>query len=179
MHAAAEGNSTISIPRSVGQEYSEADPGGKLPAKKDAEETKWKVRLYEAKDVGGVGVWNYARVTAASREEAIQKAVKENPGYRAGYTVRDDSDRLDACQAALDELKGRMDVLTRNDEETKFEVSLRTKTGLRADRLVYAQSQSQAIEYAKEDATEAAMGGSNARVNVVPSDWQLVSIRQK
>lgn len=36
MHAAAEGKSTLGIPRSVGQEFSEADPGGKLPAHKDA-----------------------------------------------------------------------------------------------------------------------------------------------
>jgi hypothetical protein len=32
MHAAAEGHSTIGIPSSVGKEFSNADPGGKLPA---------------------------------------------------------------------------------------------------------------------------------------------------
>ena len=31
MHAAAEGHSTLGIPKSVGQEFSEGDPGGKLP----------------------------------------------------------------------------------------------------------------------------------------------------
>lgn len=32
MHAAAEGHSTLGIPRSVGREFAAADPGGKLPA---------------------------------------------------------------------------------------------------------------------------------------------------
>jgi hypothetical protein len=34
MQAAAHGNSTIGIPQTVGQEFSDADKGGKLPAKK-------------------------------------------------------------------------------------------------------------------------------------------------
>jgi hypothetical protein len=35
--AAASGNSTLDIPKDVGEEFSEADPGGKLPeSKKDA-----------------------------------------------------------------------------------------------------------------------------------------------
>ncbi len=34
MFAAAEGKSTLGIPKSVGKEFSEADPGGKLPEKK-------------------------------------------------------------------------------------------------------------------------------------------------
>lgn len=32
MRAAAAGNSTLGIPKSVGQDFSAADPGGKLPA---------------------------------------------------------------------------------------------------------------------------------------------------
>lgn len=37
MHAAASGKSNIGIPRDVGEEFAEADPGGKLPeSKKDA-----------------------------------------------------------------------------------------------------------------------------------------------
>lgn len=31
MQVAAHGHSTLGIPKSVGQEYSAADPGGKLP----------------------------------------------------------------------------------------------------------------------------------------------------
>ena len=31
MHAAAKGNSTLDIPKKVGQEFVAADPGGKLP----------------------------------------------------------------------------------------------------------------------------------------------------
>ena len=31
MFAAAEGHSTLGIPKSVGKEFAEADPGGKLP----------------------------------------------------------------------------------------------------------------------------------------------------
>jgi hypothetical protein len=34
MFAAAAGKSTLGIPKKVGEEFSEADPGGKLPAKK-------------------------------------------------------------------------------------------------------------------------------------------------
>jgi hypothetical protein len=34
MHAAAHGQSNIGIPQSVGREFAEADPGGKLPEKK-------------------------------------------------------------------------------------------------------------------------------------------------
>jgi hypothetical protein len=33
MHAAAQGKSTLGIPKKVGKEFSEADPGGKLPKK--------------------------------------------------------------------------------------------------------------------------------------------------
>lgn len=40
MHAAASGNSTLGIPKSVGKEFSEADKGGKLPARKSDEERK-------------------------------------------------------------------------------------------------------------------------------------------
>ena len=34
MRAAASGKSNIGIPKKVGQEFSRADPGGKLPARK-------------------------------------------------------------------------------------------------------------------------------------------------
>jgi hypothetical protein len=34
MRAAAAGKSTLGIPRKVGKEYSKADRGGKLPARK-------------------------------------------------------------------------------------------------------------------------------------------------
>jgi len=33
MRAAASGKSTLGIPKKVGREFSEADPGGKLPKK--------------------------------------------------------------------------------------------------------------------------------------------------
>jgi hypothetical protein len=33
MYAAASGNSTLDIPKKVGREFVEADPGGKLPKK--------------------------------------------------------------------------------------------------------------------------------------------------
>jgi len=35
MWAAKSGNSTLGIPKSVGEEFAEADPGGKLPERKD------------------------------------------------------------------------------------------------------------------------------------------------
>lgn len=34
MHAAAEGKSTVGIPKKVGQEFDAADPGGELPEHK-------------------------------------------------------------------------------------------------------------------------------------------------
>ena len=34
MHAAAEGKSTLGIPKSVGKEFSDADKHGKLPERK-------------------------------------------------------------------------------------------------------------------------------------------------
>lgn len=34
MRAAAAGKSTLGIPKKVGREFSAADPGGKLPARK-------------------------------------------------------------------------------------------------------------------------------------------------
>lgn len=36
MHAAAQGKSTLGIPKKVGQEFVAADPGGKLPKVKKA-----------------------------------------------------------------------------------------------------------------------------------------------
>jgi hypothetical protein len=34
MRAAASGDSTLGIPKKVGREFSESDPGGKLPKRK-------------------------------------------------------------------------------------------------------------------------------------------------
>ena len=42
MFAAASGKSTIGIPKSVGQEFAAADPGGKLPKKKKPPKKKSK-----------------------------------------------------------------------------------------------------------------------------------------
>ena len=42
MRAAAAGNSTIGIPTSVGKEFSDADKGGKLPAKKSSKKASKK-----------------------------------------------------------------------------------------------------------------------------------------
>jgi hypothetical protein len=38
MAAAAEGKSTLGIPKKVGKEFMKADPGGKLPPKKGKKE---------------------------------------------------------------------------------------------------------------------------------------------
>lgn len=40
MRAAASGHSTLGIPKKVGQEFSKADPGGKLPTYKKSNEEK-------------------------------------------------------------------------------------------------------------------------------------------
>jgi hypothetical protein len=41
MRAAASGHSTLGIPKSVGQEFSKADPGGKLPKRKNRAEADY------------------------------------------------------------------------------------------------------------------------------------------
>jgi len=41
MFAAAAGKSTLGIPKSVGKEFADADPGGKLPEKKKPRSEKW------------------------------------------------------------------------------------------------------------------------------------------
>lgn len=51
MFAAAAGKSTIGIPQSVGQEFAEADTGGKLPAKAPKE----KVPAKQKKRAAGFG----------------------------------------------------------------------------------------------------------------------------
>ncbi len=48
MYAAAAGNSTLGIPKKVGKEFADADPGGKLPARKSDEE-KMKSRYTKKK----------------------------------------------------------------------------------------------------------------------------------
>jgi hypothetical protein len=40
MYAAAEGKSTLGIPQSVGDEFTEADKPGKLPARKKAKKKR-------------------------------------------------------------------------------------------------------------------------------------------
>ena len=40
MRAAASGHSTLGIPAKVGKEFSESDPGGKLPKRKKAKKSK-------------------------------------------------------------------------------------------------------------------------------------------
>lgn len=52
MWAAASGNSTLGIPAKVGKEFANADPGGKLPAKKDAHEGFEKVERSVAHEKG-------------------------------------------------------------------------------------------------------------------------------
>ena len=44
MRAAAGGKSTLGIPKKVGQEFSEADPGGKLPQKVRSKKRKGRGR---------------------------------------------------------------------------------------------------------------------------------------
>jgi hypothetical protein len=44
MYAAAAGNSTLGIPQKVGQEFAEADTGGKLPARAKAEKVPGKMK---------------------------------------------------------------------------------------------------------------------------------------
>jgi hypothetical protein len=38
MYAASAGHSTLGIPKKVGKEFADSDPGGKLPARKGDEE---------------------------------------------------------------------------------------------------------------------------------------------
>lgn len=41
MYAAAEGKSTLGIPKTVGKEFTAADKGGKLPEKKSKAEKRY------------------------------------------------------------------------------------------------------------------------------------------
>lgn len=50
MFAAAAGKSNIGIPKSVGKEFSEADPGGKLPEKVGEEKKKTRRQALYGKD---------------------------------------------------------------------------------------------------------------------------------
>lgn len=55
MHAAANGHSTLGIPKSVGEDFSAADPGGKLPEKKKtkkAEESESSLGKQSSEGVG-------------------------------------------------------------------------------------------------------------------------------
>lgn len=52
MAAAAEGNSTLGIPKSVGQEFMVADKGGKLPERVENRRSK---KMYGRKKVVGHG----------------------------------------------------------------------------------------------------------------------------
>lgn len=69
MGAAMSGHSTLGIPKSVGKEFIDADPGGKLPAK----DGRWGARA--AEDSGGAGGGRYDKVEILEAEkEAEEKA---------------------------------------------------------------------------------------------------------
>ena len=68
MHAAAAGQSTLGIPRSVGKEFAASDPGGKLPQQKGQREAK--------------------QPQKSGAEKAAKKARKRNPvDYAAMVTT--------------------------------------------------------------------------------------------
>ena len=49
MFAAKAGHSTLGIPKSVGKEFADADPGGKLPARKSKTDEERMQSRYSAK----------------------------------------------------------------------------------------------------------------------------------
>lgn len=44
MQAAAHGKSTLGIPKSVGKEFADSDPGGKLPKKKKKKTNQYSLK---------------------------------------------------------------------------------------------------------------------------------------
>jgi hypothetical protein len=76
MAAAAGGNSTIGIPKKVGQEFMNADEGGKLPAKKKPEKSHAK-RLYKNKGIA-------ARNKAAAAKAPPPMPAQMPPGVQNG-----------------------------------------------------------------------------------------------
>lgn len=48
MYAAREGRSNIGIPKSVGRDFTRADPGGKLPSRAKRKSSRSKRRSYRA-----------------------------------------------------------------------------------------------------------------------------------
>lgn len=94
MRAAESGNSNVGIPRSVGKEFSEADPGGKLPehAKDDS-----------APDINAFGSGNIrlGRADAAS-EHLAQYQAHCADSLRGHPAMRDDAWSEEAREAAAE-----------------------------------------------------------------------------
>lgn len=116
MHAAAEGKSTLGIPKSVGEEFSEADPGGKLPAHKaDSLPSGW--RISTGRD-GKFYLWRGTTPITKNGKGFETKAEAET--YAATFSRKDASngdpaditratERMDAIVDSLREVGRRMD----------------------------------------------------------------------
>lgn len=73
MHAAAEGNSTLGIPKKVGKEFTMADEGrkiGKLPEKKGDGEKEREARGKRKKDKRSLGERLYGKAAADEKGPA-------------------------------------------------------------------------------------------------------------
>lgn len=105
MGAAASGHSNIGIPKSVGKEFIEADPGGKLPAKK-AEPAVTNVPPAPIQELGlKKNVFHYLKKDKGVMSPAAPLAMAELP------STMDAAERaeLDAHPSAKADLKERRD----------------------------------------------------------------------
>jgi hypothetical protein len=85
MHAAAEGHSTLGIPKKVGEEFDEADPGGKLPKKKPAKKddesmAKRIMRAFKLNEISAVDrpAQEGARMVLMKRDDDVSDSVTFN-----------------------------------------------------------------------------------------------------
>jgi DNA invertase Pin-like site-specific DNA recombinase len=89
MQAAAHGHSTLGIPAKVGKQFSNADPGGKLP-KSAPKPTHQGNHMRERKDAGRTT----AQVAAefGTSKTTAHRRLKAHDALRAGYTREERDD---------------------------------------------------------------------------------------
>lgn len=88
MRAAAAGNSNLGISKSVGEEFSEADPGGKLPeVKKDNDNARYRVvaltKAGKQREFTGSAASHYRGLTRSMAEDRMRQYLSMNPASRA------------------------------------------------------------------------------------------------
>lgn len=163
MHAAAEGHSTLGIPKKIGEEFDEADPGGKLPKKKkEAGVVKRIMRAFKMNEISAVDrpAQAHAKVVIMKRQEdsemdltmnkediqgAVDAAVVE---IRKEFEAKlmESSEKLAAAEAELAKAKANpgdgKDGEPDGDDTKKFELPEEIQKALdeaKADKIILKQ----------------------------------------